>query len=176
MASHTVAAGTARGVWWRHTRAHHGPLGQPDPPVSGRWQRGDVVAAVYLADSPDTAWAEWYRYLAEWSMPPLDDLPRALWRLAVDLDRVADLSTTAALDAVGLAAPRPSSDGWQPFQAVGERCFAAGYRAILAPSAARPTGRVLCVFRTVAPPPGVRPCPPPERVDVPPVPPRGLTT
>jgi hypothetical protein len=50
-----------------------------------------VIAGLYLADSRDTAWAEWYRQLAELGLRPERQLPRDLWRLRVDLGRVAPL-------------------------------------------------------------------------------------
>ena len=176
MPSRHPAAVTVRGIWWRHTPAGLDPLHLATPPASNRWQRGGRIAGLYLADSRETVWAEWYRHLAERAQPPLDELPRALWRFAVDLEQVADLSDAAALAGVGLGGPRPTIDDWAAYQAVGEQLFVAGFRALLAPSAARPSGRVLCVFRAVPHPPGVRPCPPPERIDVPPAPPRGMTT
>ncbi len=52
-----------------------------------------MVGAFYLAGDEETAWAEWYRQLAELGIPPAKSLPRDLWRIGVDLDRVADLST-----------------------------------------------------------------------------------
>ena len=109
-------------------------------------------------------------------MPPLQALPRDLWRWTVELKRVADLRPAAALAALGLAAPRPGRAGWPPYQRAGETLHRAGWPALIAPSAARPDGHVLCVFRSVARPPGVAPCPPPVRVDEPPAPPRGMTT
>jgi hypothetical protein len=38
---------------------------QPDHPADGRWQRGDVVEALYVAPSEAAMWAEWYRFLTE---------------------------------------------------------------------------------------------------------------
>lgn len=175
MPRHPVAAVAIRGVWWRHSRPGHEPLGSPIPPASGRWQRGKTVGAIYLGDCSATAWAEWYRYLAEWGLPPARGLPRALWRFEVDLARVADLSSPEALAAAGLAAPRPDRTDWPPYQALGERLFADGFQAVLAPSAARPGGRALCVFRSEGLI-GVTPVPPPQLTVEPPVPPRGMTT
>ena len=43
-------------------------------------------------------------------------------------------------------------------------------------SAARPEGRVLCVFRATHKVAGAKPLPPPERVSDPPVVPTGLRT
>jgi RES domain-containing protein len=170
------AAVAIRGDWWRHARLGGDPWHRPAVPASNRWQRGDVVAALYLADSPETAWAEWYRHLAERAVPPMQTLPRALWRWTVDLERVADLRTPEALATVGLPVPRPGRADWPAFQRAGEGLHAAGWPALVAPSAARPDGLVLCVFRAVARPAGVEPCPPPERVDEPPAPPRGMRT
>lgn len=151
------------------------PLWQPPHPANGRWQRGDIVAGVYLADEPDTAWAEWYRALAALALPPDDGLPRDLWACRVDLT-VADLSTTSRLAAVGLDAPRPRRSEWPNYQRVGERLYAAGWSGLLAPSAARPAGRALCVFRPTERIGGVTLLPPPRHVERAPAPPRGMTT
>jgi hypothetical protein len=47
------------GVFYRHLPHQGDPLWRAIPPRDGRWQRGDVVDGLYLADEPDTAWAEW---------------------------------------------------------------------------------------------------------------------
>jgi RES domain-containing protein len=106
----------------------------------------------------------------------MQTLPRALWRWAVGLERVADLRTPETLATVGLSVPRPGRADWPAFQRAGEALYEAGWPALVAPSAARPAGLVLCVFRAVARPAGVEPCTPPERVDEPPAPPRGMRT
>ena len=149
----------------------------PEPPPAGRWQRGDVVHAIYLADSEETAWGEWYRALAERAVPPDRGFPRDLWRVRVTLERIADLSTADRLARVGLPLPRPSLVDWGPFQAVGEDLFATGFEGVLAPSAARPeSGRSLAVFRPVDRIVGLRPIGRPRRIAVPPALPRGLRT
>ena len=146
MAAQQPAAAAVRGTWWRHTPPSGDPWHRPQPPANNRWQRGEIVPALYLADSPDTAWAEWYRHLAERAIPPLEALPRPLWRWKVELERVADLRTADALCAQGLAPPRPGRTEWPAFQTVGEALHHAGWRALIAPSAARPDGLVLCIF------------------------------
>lgn len=171
-----VPATTVSGTWWRHAPAGGDPLYGPRLPPSGRWQRGEVADALYLADSVDTAWAEFYRYLAEAGQPPDTALPRDLWQWRIELRRVADLRSPVALEALSLSAPRPDRRSWSRFQAAGAALWHAGWPALLAPSAARPAGTVLCVFRASALPAGVAPVPPPERVDVAPPPPRGMTT
>lgn len=130
---------------------------------------------MYLADSEATAWAEWYRVLAELAVPPHRALPRDLWRFRLDVD-VADLTTEAKLARVGLHAPRPMRSEWPAFQAAGERLQAERWSGLVAPSAARPEGLVVCLFRSGASVRGVRRLPPPRRVESAPVPPRGMTT
>jgi RES domain-containing protein len=146
-----------------------------DPPPDNRWQRGDAVDALYLADSEETAWAEWYRHLAERAIPPLAQMPREMWTWQVDAE-VADLSTEEKLEAVGLHAPAPSRNEWGAYQQVGEQLATAGWPGLLAPSAARPDGTILCLFRAQLGKLGVRPIPPPQLISEPPPPPAGLRT
>ena len=165
-----------RGVWFRHVPAGGAPLFRPACPADGRWQRGDVVEGFYLADSEQTAWAEWYRVLAELAIPPMRQLPRALWRFELDLDRVADLSSPERLARVSLDNPTPDRRRWPAFQRVGEALSAEGSAGILYPAAARPESLALCLFRMPDRLPGVHPLAPPVRHDEPPAPPRGLAT
>jgi RES domain-containing protein len=137
---------TVRGRWVRH-----GPDGAPawpdrDPAPDNRWQRGAVVDALYLADSEETAWAEWYRHLAEKGLPPDEQMPRRLWQWEVDI-RAANLSTEARLARVGLKMPRPGRASWPAYQTVGEQLWSEGWRGLISPSAARPRGKILCLFR-----------------------------
>ena len=163
-----------RGVWFRHVPAGGEPLHRPERPADGRWQRGEVVEGLYLADSEGTAWAEWYRALAELALPPLRQLPRALWRFDVEVDRVADLSSPERLERVNLEPPIPDRRQWPAFQTVGETLFAEGWAGVLYAAAARAGALALCLFRTSDSLPDVRPLPPPVRQDEPPAPPRGL--
>ena len=94
--------------------------------ADGRWQRGEVVEGFYLAADEQTAWAEWYRALAELAVPPMRQMPRDLWRFRIELEGVADLSDVGKLAAVGLPQPVPSRRQGPRFQAVGEALAAAG--------------------------------------------------
>jgi RES domain len=133
---------------------------EPPEPADNRWQRGSVVEALYFADSEETMWAEWYRWLAEAGLPPQQGLPRDVWRWQVALPDVADLSDNARLTRVGLPPLEPTRLQWQRFQVVGEQLHADGWPGLVAASAARPAGRVLCVFRTSRVVPGTQPLPP----------------
>jgi hypothetical protein len=114
------------GTWVRHDRPDRDPL-HPRP-FGARWQTQDI-SGVYLADSEQTAWAEWYRGLAEARLSPQAGLPRDLHRIAVDLERVADLSSESARQALALPRMRPSRSQWPAFQSVGEQLVAEGRRA-----------------------------------------------
>ena len=94
-------------------------------------------------------WAEWYRWLAEAGLPPQHGLPRDAWQWEISLPDVADLSDDTRLARVGLPLLEPTRLQWATFQPVGEQLHADGWPALLAASAARPAGRVLCVFRTM---------------------------
>jgi RES domain-containing protein len=163
-----------RGVWFRHLPAGGEPLFRPQRPADGRWQRGEIVEGLYLADSEQTAWAEWYRVLAELALPPMRQLPRDLWRFEIDIDPVADLSSSARLERVNLDNPVPDRRQWPTFQSVGETLFAEGRAGVLYTAAARPQSLALCLFRTSDRLPGVSPLPAPTHYDEPPAPPRDL--
>ena len=75
----------------------------------------------------------------------------------------------------GLTPPEPSRAGWEPFQLVGETLWREGWRGLLAPSAARPSAKIVCVFADDWPPSGCYPIGADELYDVP-IPPTGMTT
>jgi hypothetical protein len=170
-----VAAVAVRGRWFKHTYPGSLPLPKREPAPDNRWQRGDVVDALYLGDSEDTVWAEWYRHLAERAIPPLAQMPRELWTWEIDIE-VADLSTAERLTTAGLPLPVPGRRSWPAFQKVGERLHGEGWPGLLAPSAALPEGRVLCLFRDKDGVRGAEPVSAPRRVPEPPPPPAGLRT
>ena len=169
-----VNARAVNGVWIRHTPGHSDLLGRSATPTDGRWQHASVTPALYLADSRDTATAEWYRSLAERGFYPEDYLPFDHHEWEVDLE-LADLSSSARLGKVALPEPTPDRRSWPAFQAVGEQLFTEGWPGLIAPSAARPGSLIACVFTPGAwPPPG---CTPLDRIlndRIPP--PRGMTT
>lgn len=145
-------------------------------PADGRWQRGAVIRAFYLADSEDTAWSEWFRHTAEVGVRPARRLPRETWRYRVAVDGIADLAHNGVLDAHGIVELLPTRRQWRLTQPVGEAYWTAGFRGLMAPSAARLGGRVLAIFRPTVQIPGVRANPPPNHYDGLPRIPTGLRT
>jgi RES domain len=100
-----VAAVAVRGHWVKHTYPGSPPLPERDPPPDNRWQRGDIIDALYLANSEATAWAEWYRHLAERMVPPLAQMPRELWTWGVIAARPRQASARAQ-DGRSLSVPK----------------------------------------------------------------------
>ena len=145
----SVTALAVRGRWIKHTYPGSAPLPEREPPPDSRWQRGDVVDALYLADTEATAWAEWYRHLAERMIPPLAQVPRELWTWQVDIE-VADLSTREKLAATGLSPPAPDHRNWPTYQHVGEQLSQEGWAGLLAPAPPVPKARFCASSATSA--------------------------
>ena len=99
-----------------------------------------------------------------------------MWTWQVDVE-VADLSDEGRLARVGLPPPLPGRRTWPPFQKVGEGLWREGWAGLVAPSAARSAGLVLCLFWDGGPRiAGARPLRRPRRFTEPPAPPIGMTT
>lgn len=171
-----VDAVDAAGEWLRHIPHSADPRSRPLPPGDNRWQRGAAVDGLYLAGDEETLWAEWYRHLAERGLPPVRQLPRDLWRFRVPPLEVAGLSREDRLARVGLPLPIPGRKTWPPYQKVGETLRREGWPGLLTPSAARPTGLVLCLFIDDSLLLPAEPVPPPTIVTEPPAPPPGMRT
>jgi hypothetical protein len=128
-----------------------------------------------MADDPETAIAEWFRYLAELGLPAGRAIPHDHHLWGLDLI-AADLSTQARLAAVGLWLPQPTRRSWPPFQAAGEALWREGWAGLVAPSAARQGALVACVFDQGSwPPAGCMPVKSVE-IDRVPAPPTGIAT
>jgi RES domain-containing protein len=162
------------GEWIRHAPHRSDLLGRSPEPTDGRWQRGEMVRGLYLADEAATAVAEWYRWLAERGLPSAHAIPHDhhVWELDVEL---ADLSSARTLASLGLDLPQPGRRTWPPYQRIGETLFQEGWAGVLTRSAARPHALVVCIFANGWPPAGCTPVRAIEMATVPP-PPTGMTT
>ena len=164
------------GIWFRHVRHALGPADRAPFPGDNRWQPGDVVDALYFAQSEPAMWAEFCRHAAEKAVPPEKLLPRDMWTWEISLSRVADLRTAARLSRVELMVPRPSQSTWPDYQHAGQSLWRSGWQALVCPSACHADSLVLCVFRNRdGIPQGLTPIPPPRTVRSPLVP-TGLRT
>jgi hypothetical protein len=106
----------------------------------------------------------------------MHQLPRDLWRYQVPRLEVADLSTAYRLARVGLDPPTPGRKSWPSYQQVGETLWHEGWPGLLASSAARADGLVLCLFIETPTSLPAPPLPPPRLIREPPAPPTGMRT
>jgi hypothetical protein len=83
-------------------------------------------------------------------------MPRDLWRVAVNVAEIGDLSPMATLRAHGLVELLPTRRQWPLTQPIGEAYYNDGFRGLLAPSAAHVGGMVLTIFRPLPSLPGLR--------------------
>lgn len=164
-----VDARSVKGLWIRHVPHGADLLGRGLPPSDGRWQKGEDIGGLYLADDAETATAEWYRALGELGFRPQDHVPHDhhRWRIAVEL---ADLSSAERLATVGLAMPTPYRQTWSSYQQVGEQLWKDGWAGVIAPSAARPESLTACIFMNSWPPAGCEPVDATTVSEVPPQP------
>lgn len=163
-----------RGDWIRHAPHRSDLLGRSGEPTDGRWQRGETVRGLYLADEPATAIAEWFRWLAERGLPPAHAIPHDhhVWELDIEL---ADLRSVARLAKLGLELPAPRRRSWPPYQEIGETLWRQGWSGVITRSAARPEAFIVCVFAHAWPPADCTPKQAIELSEVP-APPTGMTT
>jgi RES domain-containing protein len=176
MADIDVAWVPVEGIWVHYVSLARRRPGRPRSglvPAPGRWQPAGM-RRIYLADSEDTAWAEFYRALAERGQAPTDEMPCEVIHMHVELERVADLRTERARKALGLPRMRPTRAQWPAFQTVGMRLIADGAQGVLYSSAAHVRSLCLCVYEAGLP--AVRTEGEPVRVLTPPPPPRGTRT
>jgi RES domain-containing protein len=170
----SIARVPVKGTWVRQVPAGGEALATRPRRTPGRFHRPGEIA-LYLADTPETAWAEWYRALAARAQKPADDVPRELYRIVIDLDDVVDLSSTRLRQEAALPTRvRPSESQWPAFQRFATAMRAEGARGVLYSSAARTRSLCLCVFEAGLG--GLRVESEPVSVITPPPPPRGMRT
>jgi hypothetical protein len=97
--------------------------------VDGRWQRGEIVPALYLADRGVASLA------GRVGFSPQDHVPydHHRWRLELEF---ADLSDIDRLHGVALDPPRPRRRTSPAYQQVGEQLWRESWDDLIAPSAA----------------------------------------
>jgi len=120
--------------------------GEPSPSQeSGRWHRQGEGYAQYLSLTAPGAWAEFVRRSSIRDAAFLAEQRRTLWQVFVDSDAIADLSSFEQWDALGLD-PRDAVGDHAPCQALADELKDAGFKGVLAPSAALPGVVNLTIF------------------------------
>ena len=152
MASWRTEPERRTGTWsaYRQVSSRWPPLyhaaGEPIPSQSsGRWHASGQGYAQYLALEPLGAWAELVRYEGIRDAERAQQYRRRLWLVLVREHDIADLSSFERLDACGLD-PALAVGPHTPARALADELREAGYRGLLAPSAALPGATNLTLF------------------------------
>lgn len=152
MASWRHEPARVAGAWscFRQVSPEWPPLwhdaGEPRPSQeSARWHRQGESYAQYLSLSAQGAWAELVRYEGIRDAAYASAQRRTLWQVFVRDDGIADLSDFDRWATCGLD-PRDAVAEHEAAQQLGDELRAAGYRGVLAPSAALPGATNLTLF------------------------------
>jgi hypothetical protein len=127
-------------LWLPPLRSHSKP--QP----SGRWHNEGECYAQYFALGEDASWAELIRYEGIRTEAQRRHLRFRLWRMAIEEWDIADLATFDIIQASGLIPAEFVNDDHTYCRELATELRAAGFRGILAPSAAYPGATNLTLF------------------------------
>jgi RES domain-containing protein len=127
-------------LWLPPLRAHSKP--QP----SGRWHTEGKCYAQYFALHEDASWAELVRYEGTRTDPERCHLLFRLWRMRIKERNIADLSTFDLIQESGLEPAQFVNDDQSYCRKLATALKAAGFRGLLAPSAAYPGATNLTLF------------------------------
>lgn len=137
---------------WRHVPAGTEPLHIGWIELArGRWNtQKPRLACLYTALTPEGAVAEYRKHYIDAGLSDIGRTkPRDLVSIHVDVDPALNLTDETELERRGLstiALTGPRRTAYPLCHRVAQDAVAAGYRAILAPSAALAGGRVLLVY------------------------------
>jgi RES domain-containing protein len=137
------------GKVWRHLPAGAHPLhARYILYASGRWNRALEYGCLYTALTPEGARAEYEKYRAR-AQGPERSKPRDLVSIEVAVTPMLDLTDETVRTRLGVALPTLLGDeeaDLESCRTVADWARSEGYRAILAPSAAREGERVLAIY------------------------------
>lgn len=141
-----VAARSLRALGYRQQAPGYDPRsGHGARRLGGRFNPPQSFAVLYLCTTPSCAAAELARLAHRQGLAVEHLLPRELWSIQANLNRVLDLTDSAVLRTLELETEDLIRDEYQLTNEIGEAAFEQRFQAILAQSA---TGvdSVLAVF------------------------------
>ncbi len=113
--------------------------------LGGRYNPPQSFSVLYLCTTLPCAAAELARLAHRQRIAVEHFLPREVWRIQANLNRVLDLTDNAVLSNLGLQTEDLVRDGYQLTNQIGEAAHEQRFQAVMAPSA---TGvdKVLAIF------------------------------
>lgn len=118
-----------------------GSESQPTEQPAGRWHKeGEGLIVQYASLDSDGAWAELVRYegIRTEEQRLAAEIRVRLWQLTIDETDIADLSTFDLVEDCGLDPALIVAEDHDYCQTLAQELRDAGYRGVLAPSAAMP--------------------------------------
>ncbi len=116
--------------------------------LSGRWHVADRrTSTQYWSYSPLTAWAERLRFLGLTAEEDLVEMRSRLWVGQFAFTAIASLADRAWLDWLAVTSEVLIGDDHERCQQIGATLRACGALGLVAPSAAKPDGLNLVVFK-----------------------------
>jgi RES domain-containing protein len=113
--------------------------------MGGRFNPAHSFPVLYLCSTRPCVVAELTRQAARQNLSPEDLLPREIWRIQADLDRVLDLTDATVLAELGLDAGSLVLEDRSICHQIGEAAHEHRFQAIRSPSATG-VGLVLGIF------------------------------
>lgn len=122
------------------------PLWTRPNSTAQRWNRAWQDATQYLSLTTDGSWSELIRSERLTSTADLELVSMPMWMLRLCETNIADYSTFERAEDAGFPPEALVSDDYERCQAEAERLRTAGFRGVLAPSAALPGAVNLTLF------------------------------
>ncbi len=145
-----VARASARSLsvvgYRNQAKGFNNPLsGEGARRFGGRYNPPQSFPVIYLCTTAECAAAELVRQASRQSLALEDLLPREVWQIEGELDRVLDLLNNSTLDMIGVGRDDLIRDDLTLTRQIGEAAYEHQFQAIHAPSA---TGidQVLAIF------------------------------
>jgi RES domain-containing protein len=113
--------------------------------IGGRWNPPNSFPVLYAASDVGAAAWEVFRTARRYDLEAAQLLPRILWTIEIQLERVLDFTDAAVRDAAHLPIPVITDDDIRLCQAYGDAAHYLGIEGILAPSNAG-AGSTVAVF------------------------------
>lgn len=141
-----LPAHSFRDTGYRHQRPGFDPVsGAGARRRGGRYNPPHSFAVLYLALSPELAADELRKAAQRLAVSVSDSLPQELYAVNLELDRVIDLRTPEALEALSVTRDELTADNQLRSRQIGTAASQLGIQALITPSAAG-AGDIVAVY------------------------------
>ena len=125
---------------------HDVPFWARENSRDGRWNLASQGATQYWSLTPEAAWAELIRAENLQTEDDLDEVRMPFWIARVPTLGLLDLRVNESRAEHGVTEDHLTGNDWKPCQTLATQLREAGYRGVIAPSAALPDHMSLTLF------------------------------